>query len=229
MSIEAIHWVLTTAPIPRQQRDASTLTIVLIGLANHASPDGTNAFPSIATLTHYTRLSTRSVQYSLRKLEHLGLITPADPDIVAAHIHRADRRPQGWDLALHRHDTPHDGPAHTHRPGHPTDPAVIHSRTQAVHPARSHGVQPTPNGVHPATSRGAPTAPEPSLNRPEPTTSLPPVCGQCDARSTDPVTARVEWLDTNHEKSRPCPRCHPPHAPRACPPDTADPPSANCP
>jgi hypothetical protein len=125
VSIEAIHWVLTAAPIPRQQRDASTLAVVLIGLANHAGPDGTNAFPSVATLTRYTRLSARSVQYSLRKLAGLGLITPSDPDIVAAHVRRADRRPQGWDLALDRHEThPATAPATSLTPA----PGVVHSR-----------------------------------------------------------------------------------------------------
>lgn len=101
MSIEAINWALTAAPIPRDRRDASSLAAVLIGLANHAGPDGTNAFPSVATLTQYTRLSERSVQNALRTLEELGLIRPGDPNIVAAHVRRADRRPRGWDLAIH--------------------------------------------------------------------------------------------------------------------------------
>jgi hypothetical protein len=33
---------------------------VLVGLANHAGPDGTAAFPSVATLVRYTRLAERS-------------------------------------------------------------------------------------------------------------------------------------------------------------------------
>lgn len=100
MSIEAITWTLNAAPIPTG-RNASTLAFVLVGLANHADPDGRNAFPAVATLVRYTRLSERSVQYALRKLEALGLITPSDPDIVAAYVRRADRRPQGWDLPIH--------------------------------------------------------------------------------------------------------------------------------
>ncbi|WP_203612712.1 hypothetical protein [Amycolatopsis sp. SID8362] len=62
MSIEAISWALNAAEIPRKRRDASSLAIVLAGLANHAGPDGCNAFPSIGTLTRYTRLSERSVR-----------------------------------------------------------------------------------------------------------------------------------------------------------------------
>ncbi len=50
MSIEAISWALNLAPIPTNRRDASSLAIVLVGLANHADPDGRNAFPAVATL-----------------------------------------------------------------------------------------------------------------------------------------------------------------------------------
>jgi hypothetical protein len=35
---------------------------VLIGLANHASPDGKDTFPSEHTLVRYTCLSKRTVQ-----------------------------------------------------------------------------------------------------------------------------------------------------------------------
>jgi hypothetical protein len=196
VSIEAISWALNEAPIPQERRDASSLAIVLVGLANHADPNGRNAFPAVSTLARYTRLSERSVQYALRSLEELGLITPSDPDIVAAYVKRADRRPKGWDL-------------------------VIHIEVQTLHPAGRHGVQTRHDGVQTTTSRGAEPAPEPSLNRPRNrpsrerapqgarTAGLPPVCGQCDARTDDPVSARVEWLDDDHTRSVPCPRCAP--------------------
>lgn len=183
MSIEAINWALTTAPIPRGRRDASSLAAVLIGLANHASPDGTNAFPSVATLTQYTRLSERSVQNALRALEELGLIRPGDPDIVAAYVKRADRRPRGWDL-------------------------VIHSGVQPLRPAPPHGVQTQHHGVHTGSIRGAEAAPEPSLNRPR-NHRPPPVCGTCDARPGDPISARIIWLDPQRTRSALCPRCNP--------------------
>lgn len=206
MSIEAITWALHTAPIPAG-RNASTLAFVLVGLANHADPDGRNAFPAVATLVRYTRLSERSVQYALRTLEDLGLITPSDPDIVAAYVKRADRRPNGWDLPIH---------STVHR--------VIHSRgdgVQSVHPVEGHGVQTQSHGVQTTTPRGAELAPEPSLNHPEnrpareaatrdaAPTGVPPVCGQCDARDTDPISARIVWLDADRQRCTPCPRCHP--------------------
>ena len=79
---------------------------MLVGLANHAGLDGTGAFPSVATLVRYTGLSERTVRTCLDRLEAAGIISPGDPDIVAARIKRADRRPQGWDLnlSLVRHD-----------------------------------------------------------------------------------------------------------------------------
>jgi hypothetical protein len=109
VSIEVINWALTSAPIPRNRRDASSLAVVLVGLANHADPDGRNAFPSLARLARYTRLSERSVRYALRALEELDLIRPSDPEIVAAYVKRADRRPNGYNLAIHNVDNSDDG------------------------------------------------------------------------------------------------------------------------
>jgi DNA-binding Lrp family transcriptional regulator len=73
---------------------------VLVGLANHAAPDGKEAFPSVRTLVRYTDLSERTVRTALDRLEAEGIIRPCDPAIVAAKIKRADQRPQGWDLAM---------------------------------------------------------------------------------------------------------------------------------
>jgi hypothetical protein len=71
-----------------------------LALANHAGPDGTGAFPSVATLVRYTGLSERTLRTCLDRLQAEGIVSPCDPDIVAARIKRADRRPQGWDLKL---------------------------------------------------------------------------------------------------------------------------------
>jgi hypothetical protein len=102
MSVEAISWALNLAPVPadRGGQPSSACKFVLVGLANHAGPDGTGAFPSVATLVRYTGLSERTVRTCLDRLQAAGIIRPCDPDIVAARIKRADRRPQGWDLNL---------------------------------------------------------------------------------------------------------------------------------
>ena len=102
MSVEAISWALNLAPVPadRGGQPSSACKFVLVGLANHAGPDGTGAFPSVATLVRYTGLSERTVRTCLDRLEAAGIVSPCDPAIVAARIKRADRRPQGWDLTL---------------------------------------------------------------------------------------------------------------------------------
>ena len=90
----------------RGGQPSSACKFVLVGPGNHAGPDGTGAFPSVATLIRYTGLSERTVRTCLDRLQAEGLISPCDPGIVAARIKRADRRPQGWDLnlSLARHD-----------------------------------------------------------------------------------------------------------------------------
>ncbi|HEX6342029.1 helix-turn-helix domain-containing protein [Umezawaea sp.] len=204
MSIESVSWVLNHAPIPRDRRDASSLTVVLLGLANHADPFGRNAFPSLSTLVKYTRLSERSVRYAVRALEELELIRPSDPDIVRAYIKRTDRRPNGYDLAVERVEAA----------------AVDNSGDggQTLPPADRHGGQTQRHGGQTATQRGANTAPETSLNRtknrPSPSapggrSAVPAECGGCDARPGDPISARVVWLDEDRTRSTPCPRCAP--------------------
>jgi pyocin large subunit-like protein len=96
MSVEAISWALNLAPVPagRSGQPSRACKFVLVGLANHAGPDGTGAFPSVATLVRYTGLVERTVRTCLDQLAAAGIIVPCDPGIVAARIKRADRRPQ---------------------------------------------------------------------------------------------------------------------------------------
>jgi hypothetical protein len=67
LSVEAISWALNLAPVPadRSGQPSSACKFVLVGLANHAGPDGTGAFPSVATLVRYTGLSERTVRTCL--------------------------------------------------------------------------------------------------------------------------------------------------------------------
>ena len=71
MSVEAISWALNLAPVPLDGggKPNPACKAVLIGLANHASPDGRDTFPSEKTLTRYTCLSKRTVQTALHRLE----------------------------------------------------------------------------------------------------------------------------------------------------------------
>jgi DNA-binding transcriptional regulator PaaX len=78
MSVEAISWALNLAPVPadRGGQPSSACKFVLVGLANHAGPDGTAAFPSVVTLVRYTGLSERTVRTCLDRLAAEGIISP---------------------------------------------------------------------------------------------------------------------------------------------------------
>lgn len=93
MSLEAMVWALTKAPVADP-----VARLVLVGLANHAGPDGAGAWPKQATLAEYVGVSTRTVRTKLRLLEDVGVIRPGDQRTVA-HI-SADRRPTVWDLQM---------------------------------------------------------------------------------------------------------------------------------
>src|SRR5215510_9784668 len=81
VSVEAISWALNLAPVPadRGGQPSSACKFVLVGLANHAGPDGAGAFPSVATLVRYTGLSERTVRTCLDRLEAAGIVSPCDP------------------------------------------------------------------------------------------------------------------------------------------------------
>jgi hypothetical protein len=204
VSIEAMMWAMNLAPVPmdesaKKSSPSSSCAFVLIALANHADPEGRDAFPGVATLVRYTRLSERTVRTCLDRLEADGVIRAGDPEVVAAKIKRGDRRPQGWDLAVEliREDLDDDdllAIAKSNpllRPflaeGRPdlgvySRGATAAPRGSSVNRSTGRGATTAPrddergatsaNGVQPAQARGAVVAPEPSLNPPsEPTTT----------------------------------------------------------
>lgn len=87
-------WALKHAPVTDPLAH-----LVLIGLADHAGPDGTEARPSQKTLASYVNVTDRTIRTKLRLLEDQGLIVPGD-DRLVAHL-RADRRPLVWNLCMH--------------------------------------------------------------------------------------------------------------------------------
>ena len=95
MSLEAMIWALEQAPdVPHQ------CVGVLMGLANHADPQGRGAYAGQKLLAGYARKGDRSVRNDLTPLLALGLIRKGDQSL-AAHI-PADCRPIVYDLALER-------------------------------------------------------------------------------------------------------------------------------
>lgn len=137
MSVEAISWALNDAPV-----DNPTAKLVLIALANHARPDGSSSFPSVARLCRYTCLSERSVRAHLANLESDGIIERCDQRIVAAYIDRADRRPVGYNLCIN-----------------------LVRGVQDVQVDEERGATNATNGVQDVPERGAGDAPKPLLNR----------------------------------------------------------------
>jgi helix-turn-helix protein len=173
VSVEVISWALNLAPVPadRGGQPSTACKFVLVGLANHAGQDGTGAFPSVATLVRYTGLSERTVRTCPDRLEAAGIIRPCDPEIAAARIKRADRRPKrcDLDLSLIRDDlTEADLAALEHQfPGLAARVAVAAcpdaggaaDGLQSPHPAET--VDNWPDGVqplHPASGTGATSA-----------------------------------------------------------------------
>lgn len=129
MSIEAINWVLNDAPdVPPQ------VVSTLIGIANHATPDGRNAYPSQSTLAAYSRKSERQVRRDIAELLKRGLVRRGDQRLVE-HLPQ-DRRPVVYDLVMECHSDL-DGRSSTsgrpRPPGHPrpdaSDRPDIHDRT----------------------------------------------------------------------------------------------------
>jgi hypothetical protein len=57
-TIRGLH---SPVPADRGGEPSSACKFVIVGVANHAGPDGTGAFPSVATLIRYTGLSERTV------------------------------------------------------------------------------------------------------------------------------------------------------------------------
>jgi hypothetical protein len=68
MSVRVMSWVWEHSPA------AGTDLLVLLAIADNADDSGGNAWPSIATLGRKCRISPRTVQRSIRKLELDGLL-----------------------------------------------------------------------------------------------------------------------------------------------------------
>lgn len=94
MTLVTMVWALKHADVPPDP----IAHLVLIGLADHAHDDGTEARPSVATLAQYARCSERTVHTKLRLLESAGLIRRGDQRAVE-HL-PANRRPVVYDLLV---------------------------------------------------------------------------------------------------------------------------------
>lgn len=142
MSVQAMSWALS-----QQIVTESHARHVLLCLANYADQSGRAAFPAVSSLALDTGLAPRTVQYRLRELENIGLITRGNQAIAAAYISQRDRVPVCYDLDLSR--GAQDAPR--------SERGARHDTT---------GCTPEQNGVHATTERGAQRAPNPPINHP---------------------------------------------------------------
>lgn len=130
----AMEQTIVTSPSDRH---------VLLIIANSARADGTAAFQAISRIAAVTGLSDRSVQRCIQRLLDVGAIRPGNEVVRNAHLPRADRRPNTYDVAIERGDT--------------------------VSPGKSTGCHPRQNGVTLTTERGDTVSPNPSLPQQTPT------------------------------------------------------------
>lgn len=91
MSIRAVDWALRQSPVTD-----TGAKLILVGLANHSTDEGTGAYPSRETLAKYASCSVRTVATKIKHLIELGVIKAGDQQMVS-HI-RGDRRPIVYDI-----------------------------------------------------------------------------------------------------------------------------------
>jgi hypothetical protein len=152
---------------------------VLVVIAKHADPDGTNAWPSIATIARLAQVVERTVRRALVELERLGLLVVI-PNGGGTPSMREDRRPNAYVVARPgmRHGRA-QAPTRRYELPQQEDSPSIHAR------ARESDREDT-------TSRAGglecpPTIPEHSSDYPE-TTPAP-------LRKSDPVLEMTESLE----------------------------------
>jgi hypothetical protein len=130
--------------------------LVLIGIANHDGDGG--AWPSIATLAKYAKCSARTVQRSLRVLEHMGEIRirlQAGGDREWAN----NRRPNRYDLLVDCPESCAGGKKHEPRSGVTT--------VSPQGPETSSGVtDPALWGDNPVAAGVTTVSPKPSMEPP---------------------------------------------------------------
>lgn len=164
MSIQAITWALDFSDLPpdrRTGRMAAPAKLILILLASYASPEGTDAFPSVRSLADSTGLSERAVQYTLDALVEHGTIrrTP-HPLHRDETIARGDRRPTSYDLLAMQRGAKSRRHGVQSRPprGAKSTGSGVQSRGEAIE-----GLTPVEPKPEPSSSEVAAATPDPPL------------------------------------------------------------------
>lgn len=149
MSVEATSWAWAWPGLTSTQR------LVLVRIADHAAPDGSNAWPSLERLVGDTCLSRRSVQRSIADLEAMGALEvdyKAGPHGVNRYrVHRPD-------VATVTTSSPVGNPNHS----------------VTLTPCHSDTVSPTTRDVVTDDTERGHRGTQSIINRPEPSSLRPP-------------------------------------------------------
>jgi hypothetical protein len=94
MSIKCVHWALNDAPV-----EEPVEVLILVAMAERAADDGTTTYQSVSTIASKARISVRTCQTKLRKLEEGGIIRRGDQQHTE-HL-PGNRRPVVYDLSVH--------------------------------------------------------------------------------------------------------------------------------
>lgn len=145
VSVKVMTWVWD------QSQATGSALLVLLAIADNASDDGSNAWPSVATLCRKTRLKERAVQSCVADLQALGELQVERQAGGPADL-RGDRRPNRYRVIMTRRGASDDTPHGVHEDA----PGDVHG----VHETTPRGAPPCAHGVH----GGAPNSSlEPSL------------------------------------------------------------------
>lgn len=95
MSVKVISWALNEAPVT-----APVHVLILVAMAERCNDDGTEARQSAATIASKVRVSQRTIQRELKRLEQMGLIRRGDQSLNS--FLPVNKRPVVYDLAIEK-------------------------------------------------------------------------------------------------------------------------------
>lgn len=166
MSLQAMAWAIAQ----KRVTDPPARHVLLV-LAQTASPEGEDAWRTVARLSEETGLSERTVQMKLQQLLAIGVIRLGDQNVVAVKIKRADRRPVVYDLDIRAEELVAAGMANRkpargagNAPRNPVDNAGDGDRTRGAGNAprsNERGAADDATGCSSPQERGAGDAPTP--------------------------------------------------------------------
>lgn len=139
MSIKVMNWVWENSPAK------GTELLMLLAIADNASDDGGNAYPSVSTLARKTRLDQRTVQRVLRKLSEQGQLNVEE---------RGGREANRYAVLMRSELSPPPADCHPRQNatgGTGATPGV----SQLCHPTPGTAVSPEPSGTVREPSSGA--------------------------------------------------------------------------